>query len=78
MVTDHSEVLNRRFERNAVSANVCALTVDRLKTRCRPNRQNLSLICVQRKLVAIRPEQNIVNTCLDTGLNRKDEDEVSR
>ena len=78
MVTDHSEVFNRRFERNAVSANVCALTVDRFKTRCRTNRHNLSLICVQLKLVAIHPEQNIINTCLNTGLNRKDEGEVSR
>ena len=55
---------NRRFERNTVSANVCAFTVDRLKTRCRANRHNLSLICVQLKLVAIHPEQNIINTCL--------------
>ena len=62
----------RRFERNTVSANVCALTVDRFKTRCRANRHDLSLICVQLKLVAIHPEQNIINTCLNTGLNRKE------
>ena len=30
------------------------------------------LICVQLKLVAIHPEQNIINTCLNTGLNRKE------
>ena len=29
----------------------------------------LSLICVQLKLVAIHPEQNITNTCLNTGQN---------
>ena len=39
----------------------CALTVVRLKTRCRANRHNLSLICVQLKLVAVHPEQNIIN-----------------
>ena len=67
-----SKVFNRRFERNTVSAIVCALTVDRLKTRCRANRHNLNLICVQLKLVAIHPDQNIINTCLNTGLNRKE------
>ena len=55
------------FERNTVSANVCALTVDRLKTRYRANRHNLSLISVQLKLVALHPEQNIINICLNTG-----------
>ena len=67
-----SKVFNRRFERNTVFANVCALTVDWFKTRCRANRHNLSLICVQLKLVAIHPEQNIINTCLNTGLKRKE------
>ena len=67
-----SKVFNWRFKRNTASANVCALTVDRLKTRCRANGHNLSLICVQLKLVAIHPEQNIINTCLNTGLNRKE------
>ena len=67
-----SKVFNRRFERNTVFANVCALTVDWFKTRCRANRHNLSPICVQLKLVAIHPEQNIINTCLNTGLNRKE------
>ena len=65
-----SEVFNRRLERNNVSANVCALIVDRLKTSCRANRHNFSRICVLLKLVAIHPEQNIINTCLNTGLNR--------
>ena len=65
-----NKVFNQHFERNTVSANVCALTVDRL--RCRANRHNLSHICVQLKLVAIHPEQNIINTCLNTGLNRKE------
>jgi len=41
-------------------------------SRCRANRHNLSLICVQLKLVAIHSEQNIINTCLNTGLNRKE------
>ena len=36
------------------------------------NRHNLSLICVQLKLVAIHSEQNIINTCLNTGLNRSE------
>ena len=67
-----SEVFNRRFERNTVSASVCALAVDRLKTRCRAYGHNPSLICVQLKLVAIHPGQNIINTCLNTGLNRKE------
>ena len=50
----------------------CALTIGRLKTRCRANRHNLSLICVQLKLVAVHPEQNIISICLNTGLNRKE------
>ena len=41
-------------------------------SRCRANRHNLSLICVQLKLVAMHPEQNIINTCLNTGLNRRE------
>ena len=36
------------------------------------NRHNLSLICVQLKLVAIHSEQNIINTRLNTRLNRKE------
>ena len=56
-----SKVFNQRFKRNTVSANVCALTVDRLKTRCRASGHNLSLICVQLKLVAVHPEQNIIS-----------------
>ena len=67
-----SKVFSQCFERNTVSANVCTLTVDRLKTRCRANRHNLSLICVQLKLVATHPEQNIISTCLNTGVNRKE------
>ena len=67
-----SKVFNRRFERNTLSANVCAVTVDRLKMTCRANRHNISLICVQLKLVAIHPEQSIINTCLNTGLNRSE------
>ena len=39
--------------------------------RCTANWHNLSLICVQLKLVAIHSEQNI-NTCLNTGLNRSE------
>ena len=73
-----SKVFNRRFKRNTVSANVCALTVDRLKTRCRANRHNLSLICVQLKLVAIHPEQNIINTCLKYRTEQKGTDQVGR
>ena len=32
----------------------------------------ITSICVQLKLVAIHPEQNIINTCLNTRLNRKE------
>ena len=67
-----SKVFNRRFKRNTVSASVCALTVDRLKTRCRANGHNLSLICVQLKLVAIHPEQSSINTRLKTEQNRSE------
>ena len=67
-----SEVFNRRFERNTVSINVCTLTVDRFKTRCRPYRHNLSLICVQLNIVAIHPQQNTINIYLNTGLKRNE------
>ena len=67
-----SEVFNRRFERNTVSINVCTLTFDRFKTRCRPYRHNLSLICVQLNIVAIHPDQNTFNIYLNTGLKRNE------
>ena len=73
-----SKVFNPHSERNTTNVLKGTLfppmlfTVDRLKMRCRANWHNLSLICVQLKLVAIHPEQNIINTGLITGLNRKE------
>ena len=37
--------------------------------RCGTNRHNLCFIGVQLKLVAIHPDENNTNTCLNTGLN---------
>ena len=63
-----TEVFNRHFERNTVSAIVCALTVDQPETRCKANRQNLCFVGVQLKLVATSQREHS-QVMSDAGLN---------